>query len=599
MCGIAGIMYGHGHRVKLGVKPGVKPGVEPGLLDSFAKALAHRGPDGVGRFENGHVGLVQTRLAIIDLAGGDQPLYGPQGTALIANGEFYEYVELRDQMPDVDFKTGSDCEPPLHLYAKHGLAFADQLRGMYAVAIYDPKADRLILARDPFGIKPLYYLEGDGFFAFASEPQALIAAGLVEPVVDVAARTGLLQLQYTTGSDTIYRGIKRLLPGETVAVSGARIVERRHRAALPQDGPALMSEDEAMFEVAAALRNSVEIHQRSDVPYGMFLSGGVDSTVVLSLMAELNTTPVRTFTAGFSGTGVADERAHARQVANRLGAENIEVEFTQEDFWSLLPSIAAAMDDPAADYATLPTYKLAERAKAEGLKVILSGEGGDEIFGGYGRYRSAMRPWWRGGRRMRPRGFFDGLGVLRDDISGWRDPVGTAESVEEISGRTRLQVAQAVDCTDWLPNDLLTKLDRCLMVHGVEGRVPFLDQRVADIAFRLPDDMKVRGGKGKYILRKWLDARMPEADAFAKKKGFTVPVAEWILARGREIGPLVARQPGVAEFSDAQAVEALFRRGNKRAGLAAWMLLFYALWHSRHILGRNMQGGVFDILGDS
>ncbi len=587
MCGIAGIIYRPGNSV------------EPGVLDRFAKALAHRGPDGVGRYEEGHVGLVQTRLAIIDLAGGDQPLYEPKGSVLVGNGEFYEYLELRDQMPDVDFQTQSDCEPPLHLYVKHGIDFADNLRGMYAVAIYDQKADQLILARDPFGIKPLYYLDGDDFFAFASEPQAFVVAGLVAPVIEEAARTSLLQLQYTTGADTIYRGVKRILPGETVAISGIRIVERRRRDALPRGGPLLISEDEALHEIAAALRNSVEIHQRSDVPYGMFLSGGVDSTAVLSLMAELNTRPVRTFTAGFSGTGVADERGQARLVAEQLGAENIEVEFSQEDFWSLLPSIAAAMDDPAADYATLPTYKLAERAKAEGLKVILSGEGGDEVFGGYGRYRSAMRPWWRGGRRMRPRGFFDGLGVLRDDISGWRDPVGTAETTEEIDGRTRLQVAQAVDCTDWLPNDLLTKLDRCLMAHGVEGRVPFLDSRVADIAFRLPDDMKVRGGKGKYLLRKWLDARLPSADAFAKKKGFTVPVTEWIMAKGRDIGPLVARQPGVAEFCDPQAVSALFQRANKRAGLAAWMLLFYALWHDRHIMGRTAQGGVFDVLGDA
>ncbi|MCZ6603967.1 MAG: asparagine synthase (glutamine-hydrolyzing) [Alphaproteobacteria bacterium] len=587
MCGIAGIMYmpGRAH--------------EAGLLDAFAKALAHRGPDGVGRYERGNVALVQTRLAIIDLETGDQPLYDVQGTALIANGEFYEYIELRDAMAEIAFKTYSDCEPPLYLYREHGLAFADDLRGMYAVAIWDPGQDRLVLARDPFGIKPLYYMEGDGFFAFASEPQALMAAGLADPAVEPSARDALLQLQYTTGADTIYRGVKRLLPGETVAVSGARIVERRQRSALPRNEPRLCTENEAMHELGLALANSVEMHQRSDVPYGMFLSGGIDSTAVLSLMAELGDRPVQTFTAGFTGTAVADERAQARIVARRLGAENTEVTFDETDFWALLPRIAAAMDDPAGDYAILPTYKLAAKAKEHGLKVILSGEGGDEILAGYGRYRRAIRPWWRGGRSTRPRGFFDGLGVLRHDLSGWRDAVATAQLAEQVGGRTRLQVAQAVDCVDWLPNDLLTKLDRCLMAHGVEGRVPFLDPKVAQAAFCLPDDMKVRKGMGKWILRRWLDERLPEANAFAKKKGFTVPVAEWILARGRDLGPLVARQPGIDEICDPDAVVGIFTRANKRAGLAAWMLLFYALWHNKHIRGGDIDGGVFDVLAEA
>ena len=586
MCGIAGIMYAPGRARELG------------LLEAFAKALAHRGPDGVGTYESGNVALVQTRLAIIDLETGDQPLFDPEGRALVANGEFYDYVELRDAMPDVAFKTGSDCEPPLYLYGRHGLDFGEKLRGMYAVAIHDPVEERLVLARDPFGIKPLYYVEGDGFFAFASEPQALVAAGLVEPVIDTGARDTLLQLQYTTGADTVYAGIRRVQPGETVSVSGARIVERRRRTALPQQGPARMSEQQAMDELDRVLANSVELHQRSDVPYGMFLSGGVDSSVVLALMAELNERPVVTFTAGFSGTAVADERVRARAIARQLGAENHEVEFSEDDFWATLPRIAAAMDDPAADYAVLPTYKLAERAAAHGLKVILTGEGGDEIFAGYGRYRSALRPWWRGGRAMKARGFLDGMGVLRHEVVGWRDAMTAAEVAEDAHGRTRLQVAQAVDCVDWLPNDLLTKLDRCLMVHGVEGRVPFLDPEVAEMAFRLADDMKVRRGRGKYLLRQWLDRRVPAADAFSAKRGFTVPVAEWILARGRALGPLVARQSGIAEICDPVAVAGLFVRRNKRAGLAAWILLFYALWHNRHMLDRESDAGVFEVLSE-
>ncbi len=194
------------------------------------------------------------------------------------------------------------------------------------------------------------------------------------------------------------------------------------------------------------------------------------------------------------------------------------------------------MDDPAADYAILPTYKLAATARAAGLKVMLSGEGGDELFAGYGRYRSVLRPWWAGGRLPRRRGNLDGLGVLRDDLTGWRDGIAAAEAREARRERSRLQIAQAVDCADWLPNDLLGKLDRCLMAHGVEGRTPFLDPAVAALAFRLPDALKIKNRKGKWLLRRWVAEHVPEAMPFARKQGFTVPVGEWIAAPRRDAG---------------------------------------------------------------
>ena len=194
------------------------------------------------------------------------------------------------------------------------------------------------------------------------------------------------------------------------------------------------------------------------------------------------------------------------------------------------------MDDPAADYAVLPTYKLAAIAREAGIKVILSGEGGDELFAGYGRYRSLMRPWWLGGKRPRRHGIFDKLGVLRGDLAGWRDGIAAAEVNAAGHGRTRLQAAQAVDCADWLPNDLLGKLDRCLMAHGVEGRTPFLDPLVADFAFRLPDDLKLRRGLGKWLLRQWLAQHVPAAAPFARKRGFTVPVGGMDCAARRAAG---------------------------------------------------------------
>lgn len=584
MCGIAGLMTTR------------RDGPDPSVLSALGEALAHRGPDGRRHYLVGNVGLVHNRLAIIDLETGSQPLFEPGGAAIVANGEIYNYIELRRELHGINLTTNSDCEPPLHLFRRLGLGFVDKLRGMYALAIHDPKAGQLVLARDPFGIKPLYYTESEAGFAFASEPQALIKAKLASAGIEPGPQAELLELQFTTRRDTIFPGIKRVLPGETIVVADGKIVERHRRAALPAEGAAEWSESEAIERLETALLDSVGVHQRSDVPYGMFLSGGIDSSALLALMARLNERPVVALTAYFPSAGVADERAAAQAAAHAVKAEHIEVAVEAKDFWSLLPQVAAAMDDPAADYACVPTFKLAARAREAGLKVVLSGEGGDELFAGYGRYRSIVRPWWMGGRAMRRKGTFDGLGVLRANTVGWRDGIAAAEAMERTGPRTRLQVAQAIDCADWLPNDLLTKLDRCLMAHGVEGRTPFLDEAVAAVAFRLPDQLKIRERRGKWLLRSWLDRAMPGAQAFARKRGFTVPVAEWIAGSGAKLGPLVAAQPGVAEVADPAAVAKLFRDPRKHAGFAAWTLLFYALWHRRHVLGKMPDGDVFECL---
>ncbi len=233
------------------------------------------------------------------------------------------------------------------------------------------------------------------------------------------------------------------------------------------------------------------------------------------------------------------------------------------------------------------------------MKVVLCGEGGDELFGGYGRYRSALRSRWFGGRQMRRRGLLDGLGILRD-AAGWRDGIDEAERRIAGEGGSRLQQAQALDCADWLPNDLLLKVDRCLMAHGLEGRTPFLDPKVAELAFRLPDALKIRNGMGKYILRKWLARALPAADAFSRKRGFTVPVAEWIAKRAAALAPLVARSDGIAQVCHADKVEALFRnfgtKGRKHDGTACWQLLFFALWHRIHVEGRLSDGDIMTVL---
>lgn len=595
MCGIAGIMS----------IDGAPP--SDAALKALTDALRHRGPDGEGEYRSGGVGFVQTRLAIIDLETGDQPLYaemaGGNRCALVGNGEIYNYVELRQELGTDHFKTNSDCEPPLQLYVRHGVDFPRHLCGMYALAIHDPSKERLVLSRDPFGIKPIYYAETASGFCFASEPQALIAAGLVQASIRHQVAYELLQLQFTCGPETIFDGIKRVMPGETIVVEKGRITGRHYMQALPDGPPKEQGVEAALQALDETFKQSVEVHQRSDVPYGMFLSGGIDSSSVLAMMKRLNAEPVHAFTVGFTGTAVHDERDLARAVAQAVGAKHTEIEFTEQDFWTLLPRVAATMDDPVADYATLPSFKLAQTAKEAGLKVILTGEGGDELFAGYGRYRRARRLKLFGGRPMRHAGILDGFGLFKDEkqSAGWRDGIAAAEHNAAMPGRTALQIAQATDCTDWLPHDLLTKLDRCLMAFGVEGRVPFLDRNMAEFAVLLPDRLKVKQRTGKWLLRKWLEANLPESNPFARKRGFTVPVGDWIATRAVEIGPLVAKQPGIAEMFNADAIIHVFndvaQNKNGRTGKAAWTLLFYALWHQAHIENKSIRGSVTEVLG--
>lgn len=589
MCGIAGVMMRDGRPLP------------DGILDEFAKALSHRGPDGRGELHRGDVGLVHTRLAIVDVEKGRQPFVAPDAVALIANGEIYNDPDLRRAFSTAGFITGSDCESALHLYRARGPAFANGLRGMYALALHDPADNKLVLARDPFGIKPLYYAETATAFCFASEPQALIAAGLVTTSLNTPVRDETLALQFSTGAATAFEHIHRVAPGETLVVENGRITARLKHPDMLSVAVVARPDREALAEFNDIWRDSITVHQRSDVPYGMFLSGGIDSAAVLAMMAQLNDAPVLAYTAAFPGTGVHDERDAARAVAEAAGAEQIEVEVSATDFWQNLPKIAAAMDDPAPDYAVVPTYLLARRA-AKDVKVVLTGEGGDEMFAGYGRYRAAMRPWPLSKRPFR-RSILENSGVLRSESKRWREGLGVlehavlrAQSADLGAKNAVLRAAQAVDCAAWLPNDLLIKLDRCLMAFGVEGRVPFLDPRVAQFAFSLQADQKVRGGLGKWIVRRWLAENFPAAASFERKRGFTVPVADWIAAEGARLGPLVARQAGIAEMCVPGKVEGLFRDVSARTGQAAWILLFYALWHERHMLGRRSDGDVFETL---
>ncbi len=581
MCGIAGVMMKNGRRP------------DAAVLDRLQAALAHRGPDATGRHVSGAIGLVHTRLAIIDTRTGDQPLEEPGGAVLIANGEIYNDPELRGELCDACFRTGSDCESPLHLYRRKGLDFAGKLRGMYAIAIHDRAASKLVLTRDPFGIKPLYYVEAPAYFAFASEPQALLAAGLANRTIRAQARAELLQLKFTTGRGTIFSQINRVLPGETMVIADGQIAQQRRRNPLTASGPRPIGHREALERLDAVLRDSVAHHLRSDVPYGLFLSGGIDSGALAVLMARLSGNAVVALTVGFPGSAAADERVAAERIARAVGAEHHVVEMAERDFWAKAPRVAMALDDPTTDPAALPTFALGEAAGGR-LKVVLTGEGGDEMFCGYSRYRRARWLWGWLTRHARTHGEFDAVGKINGALGGWRDGLELAER-QASSHWTFVQRLQAADCAEWLPNDLLIKVDRCLMAHGVEGRTPFLDPVVADFAFALPDRMKATTRMAKRLLRDWLARALPAAQPYAKKTGFNPPVGEWIAARKDRVQALVAAQPGVAEAFSRQEVARVFSEAGK-VHQPAWSLLFYALWHSHHVLGLSGDGSVEDVL---
>ncbi len=579
MCGVAGVLAAE---------------VEPRAAKPLIDQLAHRGPDGI-RVEDGPGwSLGHARLSIIDLEGGWQPLHGA-GSTVIGNGEIYNYVELSYSYHlNNALATGSDFEPLLHIYARQGADAFERLRGMFALCLIGADGRRW-LVRDGFGIKPLYYATGGQTLTFASEPRALLKAGASREV-DQHRAEEVLALGYTLGEDTIYRGVKRLAPGGSLSCDAepnaatAGEIDQHWLCAAPEP---IRNDEAAVAALDRVLEDSVRVHQRSDVPYGLFLSGGIDSTAIAVLMARLNERPVVAYTCGFEAPGARDERAAAERLARALNLDWRETSFGEADFWRLLPAVVNALDEPTSDYATLPTYKLAEAAKGE-LTVVLTGEGGDELFAGYGRYRRGLRPKWMGGRRSEPQ--IDAP-FLRDKgqgaIARWR---AEADGWAAAYGSTPLQAAQIADIKTWLHADLLLKLDRCLMAHGLEGRTPFLDNEVANFAFHLPDRLKVRGRYGKWILRKWLEGRCPAAEPWARKKGFTVPVAAWIAPRAADLGPRIAANEGIAQVCDPEAVKAAF--GERGPEAARWSLLFYAMWWSVHVGGAAPEAALQDLLGD-
>jgi asparagine synthase (glutamine-hydrolysing) len=578
MCGIAGIaMRGHAP-------------LPAETLAAMNHALIHRGPDGDGTVICGDMGITHRRLSIIDVQGGQQPISDAEGKIHIAvNGEIYNYQPLRDMLEaeGVHCKTASDSEVPLHLYRKFGLDFINYLDGMYALVILDEHKGEMILARDPVGIKPLYTCVTEKGVAFASEASALTESGWTTPELNTDALPAFLNRQYVPGDATLFKGIHRVAPGEVIRIRQGAISDR-YVVPLDLRAHSHMSEEDAISAFDGLLSEKVTTHLQSEVPYGAFLSGGIDSSAVVSRMADISAN-IRSYTVGFSNVSTADERSMAEGLARQLGTQHHSVEFSERDFWHYLPQLCNALDDLAADYAALPTLKLAQCAATD-VKVILSGEGGDEIFAGYGRYRH--QSLWRRlmGRPLRGRGDAARFGQV------FREPKRFAEYHKtEIPARSLLkrglsplQTYQAQDIAEWLPNDLLLKLDRCLMAYGIEGRVPLLDREMLCFVFALPDSLKIRRQQGKWLLKKWLHRRHPDLRVWQPKRGFTVPIHEWMEKKREKLSAMLATHPALESIIDPPRFRAwLAKPLDAKGAKLLFNMLCLTIWYDIHIRGTS------------
>lgn len=618
MCGITGVVYFDGRRP------------EEALLERMTHVIRHRGPDDSGFFAEEGVGLGFRRLSIIDLSEGHQPLSNEDGSVwIIFNGEIYNYRALREMLKSRGhiFKTHTDTEVIVHLYEEYGEACVKQLRGMFGFTIWDRKTRTLFGARDHFGIKPFYYVSDARRFLFASEIKSLLAAGL-ERRVRTESLLNYLTFQYVPEPDTLFEGIRKLPPGHYIKVNaehGVRIGRYWDPAFEPLDRPF----GDVVEELRARLQDSVEHHMVSDVRRGCFLSSGIDSTAIAAHMRRME--PIQTFSVGFEGAN--NETIIAGETAAALGTEHYARLISEDDFFRVLPRAAWHQDEPVADPSAIALYHVAELAR-EHVTVVLSGEGADELFGGYRIYREpgALRPlsWLpeplrRALRRMAaaiPDGvtgrnyllrastpleerFFGNAKVFSEELKaevlragrellggglaggGYRDPVRVAgefyAKTRHLDPVTRMQY---IDMNLWLPGDILMKADKMTMAHSLELRVPFLDKELFELARRIPASYRIAQGTTKYVFRKAMEGIIPDFILNRPKLGFPVPMRSWLKGpRGDEVLERIAGS-GIAEYIRVQAAEEML--GKHRAGQGdysrhLWVLFMFALWHDTYM----------------
>ncbi|MER5463006.1 asparagine synthase (glutamine-hydrolyzing) [Streptomyces sp. NPDC002668] len=615
MCGVAGIVS-------------TSP-PDPGHVREMCRLIAHRGPDGEGYHVDAHAALGMRRLAIIDVAGGDQPVYNEDGTvAAVFNGEIYNFVELRDRLiaRGHRFTTGSDTEVLVHLYEDHGEDLVEHLRGMFAFAIWDAARRRLLLARDRVGKKPLYYRQAGASLAFASELKALVADPSVSRELDPVALHHYLTYQYVPAPWSIYLGIRKLPPGHLLVWQDGEARLRRYWKLDFTPRP-VGSEREAAERARQLLLDATRVRMVSERPLGAFLSGGIDSSAVVAAMARLSDRPVKTFCIGFDDQRY-DERSYAASVARRYGTDHHEFVVVGSSALEVLPTVARHFDEPFADSSAIPSFFVAELSRRH-VTVVLNGDGGDECFGGYRRYAFMKRV----GRMQPPerlRGLLDRIGsaLAQADTTPRLRRVGrgirllgetpqhryaslmshfsdegknalyTEAQHERVAGidsndliRHVFDTSAAdedvnrlmdVDVNTYLPGDLLVKVDITTMAHSLEARSPFLDHHLMEWAAGLPGGWKVDGQVTKALLKKAMVPWLPSELLHRPKAGFGVPLADWLRC---ELRPLAydlltdhtARARGLFRPDVVRGLLQDHSEGRDRSNLL-WSLLQFELW---------------------
>lgn len=632
MCGICGIVDTEGI-----------PDNASDILNRMTAALSHRGPDDSGiRFNEGSeipfTGFGHTRLSIIDLSEtGHQPMSDrDENVWIIYNGEIYNFPHLKKELEKAGhvFRSSSDTEVIIHGYLEWGESVFSKLDGMFGLALYDARngAERVMLAIDHAGIKPLYYSFDGRHLIFGSEIKALLGSNLIEKDLDTEGLLQYLALGYIPAPLSIYKRIRKLPPASLLTLRGSEITIRqywKYPDKTQNTGNGFFSESELVLELRSLMQKAVERHLLSDVPVGVLLSGGIDSSAVVALIHELGLPPVQTFSVGFKGMGYYDERPYARMVADRFNSDHREIEI-KPDVSGLLPVLVHHFDEPFADSSAVPTYYIAEFCR-QYVKVILSGTGADDIFGGYRRYavnrlvnnlrimpspllgwvaaasgmfpvsrKKKMLEYFLHWKRLVKAAAHDGAGrysslmyifnpeefvhLLSADQQAESFNCPLEKFFEQSNGNDFLSRIMYVDYNTYLPGDLLVKEDRMSMAVGLEGRVPFLDKDLVEFAAMLPADLKLKRYTTKYLMKKAVTDILPEEVLTRPKHGFALPLGEWFKGplSGTIMEKLRTRPSGIFNYDYIERIKDEHGKGREDHSNRLWSWLFFESWYERN-----------------
>lgn len=516
-------------------------GVRADALAAMGERIRHRGPDDRGVHAGRGVALGNQRLSIIDIAGGHQPFVSDDGQIVVVqNGEIFNHVELAAELKGTAYecRTHSDTEVLLRLYERHGIDFLDRLNGMFAIAIYDARHDAMYLVRDRVGVKPFYVADDGKRLVFGSEIKAMLPAMRHIPGVDQQALSHFLTFNYVPPPFTMYQGVRHLMPGHVLRIDRSGVNERRWWDLARQEPVTGRPEGEWIEEFNAILDDAVRLRMRADVPFGAFLSGGVDSSTVVGLMARHSAEPIRTFCIGFDDPRY-DEAPFAQAAADRFGTAHV-MERVSPDMLGMWPRATWHCDQPHGDVSFLPTWRVSQLA-ARYVKVVLTGDGGDELFAGYDKYRD----FFADGRAMTQdadafgRAYFDSISLFSPELKArllapvgggaqWGDPYEVAAPwLAAVPHQDRINQALFLDTQLLLSGNNLVKPDRMGMAESLEARTPFLDWRMVEFAFRMPGELKLKDGETKYLYKHAVTPLIGRDLAFRRKQMFTVPVGEW------------------------------------------------------------------------